>query len=55
MRFDQPVLLYGAGREGRSTRTFLKSRAPNLKVYVTVDSGVTCAPSSRSSPFLTTT
>ncbi len=39
MRFDQPVLLYGAGREARSTRTFLKSRAPHLKVYVTVDSG----------------
>jgi UDP-N-acetylmuramoylalanine--D-glutamate ligase len=39
MRFDQPVLLYGAGREGRSTRAFLKSRAPDLKVFVTVDSG----------------
>ena len=39
MRFDQPVLLYGAGREGRSTRAFLKARAPELKVYVTVDSG----------------
>ena len=39
MRFDAPVLLYGAGREGRSTRAFLKSRAPDLKVFVTVDSG----------------
>ncbi len=39
MRFDHPVLLYGAGREARSTRTFLKTRAPGLKVYVTVDSG----------------
>jgi UDP-N-acetylmuramoylalanine--D-glutamate ligase len=39
MHFDQPVLLYGAGREGRSTRAFLKSRAPDLKVFVTVDSG----------------
>ncbi len=39
MRLDAPVLLYGAGREGRSTRTLLKSRAPDLKVYVTVDSG----------------
>src|SRR5690349_5127623 len=39
MRFDQPVLLYGAGREARSTRAFIKARAPNLKVYVTVDSG----------------
>ena len=35
----QPVLLYGAGREARSTRAFLKARAPQLKVYVTVDSG----------------
>ena len=39
MRFDEPVLLYGAGREGRSTRAFLKARAPDLKIFVTVDSG----------------
>lgn len=39
MRFDEPVLLYGAGREARSTRAFLKARQPDLKVYVTVDSG----------------
>ncbi len=39
MRFDLPVLLYGAGREARSTRAFLKARGPGLKVYVTVDSG----------------
>lgn len=39
MRFDAPVLLYGAGREALSTRAFLKARAPELKVYVTVDSG----------------
>lgn len=39
MRTDKPVLLYGAGREARSTRAFLKARAPDLKVYVTVDSG----------------
>jgi UDP-N-acetylmuramoylalanine--D-glutamate ligase len=39
MRLDQPVLLYGAGREGRSTRAFIKARAPDTKVYVTVDSG----------------
>ncbi|HVY50561.1 MAG TPA: UDP-N-acetylmuramoyl-L-alanine--D-glutamate ligase [Devosia sp.] len=39
MRLDQPVLLYGAGREARSTRAFLKSRAPKLDVFVTVDSG----------------
>ena len=39
MRFDAPVLLYGAGREARSTRAFVKARAPDLPVYVTVDSG----------------
>jgi UDP-N-acetylmuramoylalanine--D-glutamate ligase len=39
MRLDAPVLLYGAGREARSTRAFLKARAPDLEVYVTVDSG----------------
>jgi UDP-N-acetylmuramoyl-L-alanine---L-glutamate ligase len=39
MRFDAPVLLYGAGREAHSTRTFLKERSPGTKVYVTVDSG----------------
>lgn len=39
MRFDTPVLLYGAGREAQSTRAFLKARQPNLKVFVTVDSG----------------
>ena len=41
MRLDQPILLYGAGREGRSTRAFIKARAPDTKVYVTVDSGET--------------
>jgi len=44
MRFDTPVLLYGAGREGRSTRAFLKARAPDLKVFVTVDSGASDIP-----------
>jgi len=39
MRFEEPVLLYGAGREAQSTRAFLKARQPDLKVYVTVDSG----------------
>src|SRR5262245_48779283 len=39
MRTDAPVLLYGAGREARSTRSFLKARAPGTKVFVTVDSG----------------
>ena len=39
MRFDEPVLLYGAGREARSTRAFIKARAPKTQVFVTVDSG----------------
>jgi UDP-N-acetylmuramoylalanine--D-glutamate ligase len=39
MRFDEPVLLYGAGREATSTREFLRRVQPDLKVYVTVDSG----------------
>lgn len=39
MRFDEPVLLYGAGREARSTRAFIAARSPATKVYVTVDSG----------------
>ena len=39
MRFDAPVLLYGAGREAHSTRTFLRERSPQTKVFVTVDSG----------------
>lgn len=39
MRFEEPVLLYGAGREARSTRAFLQARQPDLKVFVTVDSG----------------
>lgn len=39
MRFEEPILLYGAGREAASTRAFLKTRQPELKVFVTVDSG----------------
>lgn len=39
MRFEEPILLYGAGREAVSTRAFLKARQPELKVFVTVDSG----------------
>jgi UDP-N-acetylmuramoylalanine--D-glutamate ligase len=39
MRFEEPVLLYGAGREARSTRAFIKARSPQTKVFVTVDSG----------------
>jgi UDP-N-acetylmuramoylalanine--D-glutamate ligase len=48
MRFDAPVLLYGAGREGRSTRAFLKARAPDLKIFVTVDSGSSDIPDAES-------
>lgn len=40
MRYDEPVLLYGAGREARSTRAFIAAKHPETKVYVTVDSGV---------------
>lgn len=39
MRFDEPVLLYGAGREARSTRAFIARKAPSTPVFVTVDSG----------------
>lgn len=39
MRFDDPVLLYGAGREATSTRQYLLRTQPDLKVFVTVDSG----------------
>lgn len=44
MQFDAPVLLYGAGREARSTRGFIKARVPDTKVYVTVDSGAADIP-----------
>jgi len=39
MRLDHPILLYGAGREARSTRDFLREIAPKTKVFVTVDTG----------------
>jgi len=39
MQVDGAVVLYGAGREARSTRQFLAQVAPNTEVYVTVDSG----------------
>jgi len=39
MHFDAPVLLYGAGREARSTREFIRTHSPDTKVFVTVDSG----------------
>lgn len=44
MRFDGPVLLYGAGKEAQSTRAFLAKRQPDLKVYVAVDSGTADIP-----------
>ena len=44
MRFDAPVLLYGAGREAHSTRIFLRERSPTTKVFVTVDSGAVDIP-----------
>ncbi|MBJ3783343.1 UDP-N-acetylmuramoyl-L-alanine--D-glutamate ligase [Devosia sediminis] len=44
MRFDTPVLLYGAGREALSTRAFLAAQQPDLKVFVTVDSGTADIP-----------
>jgi len=34
-----PILLYGAGREAKSTRRFLKNFAPNARVDVAVDHG----------------
>lgn len=48
MRFDQPVLLYGAGREANSTRQFLKRLQPDLPVFVTVDSGTSDIPDTES-------
>lgn len=39
MPLDRPILIYGAGREARSTRTFFAAHAPAAPVYVTVDSG----------------
>lgn len=44
MRFDEPVLLYGAGREALSTRQFLQRLQPDLKVFVSVDSGAADIP-----------
>lgn len=44
MRFEEPILLYGAGREALSTRAFLRARQPDLKVFVTVDSGASDIP-----------
>ncbi len=44
MRFEEPILLYGAGKEALSTRAFLKARQPDLKVFVAVDSGAADIP-----------
>lgn len=40
MHIDGPVLLYGAGREARSTAAFLRARFPHLDLFVTSDDGV---------------
>lgn len=37
MQLEGPVLLYGAGREAKSTRRFLAETAPDLEVFVTTD------------------
>jgi UDP-N-acetylmuramoylalanine--D-glutamate ligase len=44
MRFEEPVLLYGAGKEALSTRAFLKALQPDLSVFVAVDSGTADIP-----------
>ena len=35
MPFDAPVLLYGAGREARSTFRYIRETSPGTKVFVT--------------------
>lgn len=40
MQIDGPVLLYGAGREARSTADFLARRYPGLELFVTSDDGM---------------
>lgn len=39
MRFDLPILLYGAGAEAHSTRAWLARTHPTTKVFVTADTG----------------
>ncbi|GGA44935.1 UDP-N-acetylmuramoyl-L-alanine--D-glutamate ligase [Pelagibacterium lentulum] len=39
MQIDGPVLLYGAGREARSTAAFLRKQHPELELFVTSDDG----------------
>lgn len=40
MHIDGPVLLYGAGREARSTAAFLRRTYPDLELFVTSDDGI---------------
>ena len=40
MHIDGPVLLYGAGREARSTAAFLRRAYPEIELFVTTDDGV---------------
>ncbi|MCB1517738.1 MAG: UDP-N-acetylmuramoyl-L-alanine--D-glutamate ligase [Hyphomicrobiaceae bacterium] len=40
MPIEGPVLLYGAGREGRSTRKFIAEILPGAEVDVVIDKGV---------------
>ncbi len=37
MHIDGPILLYGAGREARSTARFLRTHYPALELFVTAD------------------
>jgi len=39
IKLDNAVLLYGAGKEAQSSRKFLQNNYPDLKIYVTADSG----------------
>lgn len=50
MPLEGPILLYGAGREARSTRAFLAERAPDAEVLVTVDEGPAELPETRAIP-----
>lgn len=40
MQIEGPVLLYGAGREARSTAAFLRRTYPDLELFVTSDDGL---------------
>lgn len=39
MQLEGPFLLYGAGREGKSSLQFLRGKMPDATFYVTVDKG----------------